>query len=135
YGESYRVPAPGGATSSAALGPCRSDHTSDDRLRAAHHVARHPRARPTRTPAAGHAGRAVTGHQRCCLTGGESRLYPRAGAVPTGGGDPPALPGPPWAAEVSSCAGRVAHGARAGGATPGLGPAGARPGLARGGIL
>ncbi len=49
-------------------------------------------------------------------------------------GDPPALPGPLWAADVSSCWGRVARGARAGGATPGPGPAGARPGLAHGGI-
>ena len=108
--------------------------SSDHRLRAAQNVARHPRARPTRTHAAPHSGRAVTGHQRFFLTGSESYLYPRPGAVPTGRGDPPALPGPLWAADVSSCAGRVSHGARAGGATPGPGPAGARPGLARGGI-
>ncbi len=80
------------------------------------------------------SGRAVTGHQRFFLAGSESDLYPRPGAVPAGRGDPPALPGPLWAADVSSCAGRVSHGARAGGATPGPGPAGARPGLAHGGI-
>ena len=79
--------------------------SSDDRLRAPQNVARHPRARPTRTHAARHSGRAVTGHQRFFLTGSESYLYPRPGAVPAGRGDPPALPGPLWAADVSSWCG------------------------------
>ena len=58
-----RISTAGGTTSGPTLGQCGSDHSSDDRLRSPQHVARHPRARPTRTHAARHPGRAVTGHQ------------------------------------------------------------------------
>ena len=69
-----------------------------------------PRARPARTHAATRSGRC-----RCMATKGfaapevEARLHPRAGAVPAGRGDPPALPGALWAVDVLSCAGRVAR--------------------------
>jgi predicted ATPase len=56
------------------------------------------------------SGQAVTGRQRFFLAGSERYLYPRSGAVPPGRGDPPALPGPLWAADVLSGAGRVARG-------------------------
>src|SRR4029450_10759220 len=98
------------------------------------HLARLPRTCPARTHATPDFGHAVTGHPRVFLAGSACDLYPRPGAVPAGRGDPPALPGPLWAADVSSCAGRVSRGARARGATPGLGAARARPCLARGGI-
>ena len=62
--------------------------------------------------------------------------YNRAGELCQQVGETtPVLPDPVWTADVSSCGRRASHGARAGGAAPGLGPAGARPGLAHGDTL
>ena len=106
YGESHRVSAFGGATGGATLGQCGSDHSlttalellktlPDTRERAHQELTLHlTLGAPLQPPE-------VFPHQKW------GYLCPRPGAVPTGRGDPPALPGPLWAADVSSGAGRV----------------------------
>ncbi len=53
----------------------------------------HSRARPARTHAANHPGRAVDSHQRLCGPGSGKSLHPGTGAVSAGGRDSSALPG------------------------------------------